>query len=191
LEAACKTAHAPAEGPKAPSPNAPAPGDEETYARALERYSARGEVYEGLDQRLFVAATYNSPAFVEARVRRRGAFLVQPAQEIEKALADELAAIASSDVVFMGVHANNPRHEDFGRPQSLWRLALASESAETTPTKVERVGRPDENLRSLFPYLREFWVGYWLHFPKLSTGAEKLTLRVASSLGRAELSVRT
>jgi hypothetical protein len=180
---ACRTPAIPAEGTKPPSPDGPS---EERYRAAFDRHTARAEIYEGLDQRLFLAGTYQSEAFVEARVRRMGAFLAQPEQEIQAALATELAALKESEHVFLGVHANNPRHEDFDRANSIWRLALVVGQSEVTPTGIERIGRPDENLRSLYPYLREFWVGYRVQFPRVSASGQRV-LKIASSLGKALL----
>src|SRR5687767_12407102 len=69
---------------------------EKAYQDTLARFTARGEIYDGLDTRLFVGATHQSEQFIDARVRRKGAFQAQPPVEIEAALAKELAEHAGA-----------------------------------------------------------------------------------------------
>ena len=47
---------------------------EASYQEALSRVTEHREVYSGIDTQLFCAATYQSPEFREARVRRQALF---------------------------------------------------------------------------------------------------------------------
>lgn len=163
---------------------------ERAYLELLERYTDRRAIYDGLDTRMFAAATLQAPAFVEARVRRRGSFRAQPQSEVEAELAAERAALQGVQAVFLGVHLNDPKYDDLDRRDSIWRLALLSGGAELAPQSIRRVGRADLAMRAIYPYLGDFWVGYEVRFPATLPAGEKLVLKIASALGKAELQLQ-
>jgi hypothetical protein len=173
----------------------PSSAEETKYQGTLERYTDHAEVYDLLNTRMFTALTYQSWPFREARVHRMALFQVQPQPIVEKNLAAERAAFESFHEFFFGVHLNNSRYDDFDRRNSIWRIALLTDAGETTPSSVERVGRSDLNMRAIYPYMDEFWVAYRLRFPRqlpagdpvIPPGTKRLTVRIASTLGKAEL----
>jgi hypothetical protein len=178
----------------------PAPGlkderAEKAYQETLERFTARDEVYAVFDTVLFAATTFQTPAFREARVRRRAEFQHIPAPRVEEMLAEERTEAAQAHTFFLGVHANDPQYDDFDRRNSIWRLALLTQAGEARPTSIRRIGRTNLDLRAIYPYMGTFWVGYRVDFPTtfpdgtpvLPQGTERVTLRVASTLGTADL----
>lgn len=168
---------------------------EKAYREVLARYSGRAEIYQGFDTRLFAAATFQAPGFREARVRRRAEFQHIPAPRVEELLAEERAEAAQAHTFFLGIHANDPQFDDFDRRNTIWRMALLTTAGEARPTSVRRVGRTNLDLRAIYPYMGTFWVGYRVDFPTtfpdgtpvLPEGAERVTLRLASTLGTADL----
>lgn len=180
----CTTARVPLVGE--PPPALLDPKAEDAYQAVLERVSARGAVYDGLDTRVFVAATHQSPGFVEVRVRRTGGFKALPQAEIESNLAAEHARLSDTTELLFGVHANDPKFDDFDRPNTIWRLTLVDGAAELSPKRITRLGRGSLDMRALYPYMDTFWVAYVVQFPK-ATGTGPYVLRVASSLGKTEL----
>ncbi len=194
--ASCVSARPPSVGE--PPPALSDGAAEAAYDATLRRYTDESAVYDGFDTRLFAAATFQSRAFVEARVRRRGAFQAQTEAELQAELARELANLEEAHEVFLGVHLNDPRYDDFDRKGSIWRVVLVGPSGEVKPSSIERVGRANLDLRAIYPYMGSFWVGYRLRFPRrlesgaltVPPGTERVVLRIASALGRAELSLR-
>ncbi len=178
-----------------PGPSVPSAAAEREYQATLDRYSDHAEVYDLFNTRLFTAMTYQSWRFREARVQRMALFQAHPRELIEKNLAVERAAFDSFHELFFGVHSASYRFDDFDRRDSIWRIALVTESGETTPVSVERIGRSTLNLRALYPYLDEFWVAYRIRFarttpsgaPVIPPGTNRFTVRLASTIGRAEL----
>jgi hypothetical protein len=165
-----------------PVPDAQA---EASYQRQLAQASGHAELYDRFDTRMFAAATLQTPAFVEARVRRKGIYLAQTPAEVEAALKAAQEETAGGVALFLGVHVTDARFDDFDKKGSVWRVALVTPQGEVTPEKIERVGRSNIDLRALYPYLDEFWTGYQVRFPKID--GSPLTLRLASTLGKAEL----
>jgi hypothetical protein len=165
---------------------------EAKYQEILGRYSRHAELYSGVeggeDTRMFGAATYQALSFREARVERGGAFRVEPRDVIEQKLAAERDEAARYDDFYFGVHMVDYRYDDFDKHNSIWRIALVGDVVEQTPILVQRQGRSTLDVRSLYPYMGDFWVAYRIRFDKLSQGrGEHLTLRLASSLGRIEM----
>jgi hypothetical protein len=181
-----------------PTPSLDDPKQEAAYQALLNRYTDRKEIYDGFDTRIFAAATHQTPTFRSARVHRQALFQTLPAQKVEQLLAAEQAEAEQFNEFFVGVHVNEPRYDDFAHRKSIWRMALVTPAGEVTPVEIRRMGRTDLNVRAYYPYTGLFWVGYRVRFPKtfsngqpvIPEGTDTVMLRIASSLGKAELHVK-
>ncbi|HEX8704995.1 MAG TPA: hypothetical protein VF815_39550 [Myxococcaceae bacterium] len=170
---------------------------EQAYQEAFASFSDRAEIYDGFDTRLFAGTTFQSVAFREARVNRVAQFQFLPKPRVEELLAQERAEAAQFHEFFLGVHVNDYRFEDFDRKNSIWRVVLLTPSVEVEPLSIERIGRSDLNMRTTYPYMGVFWVAYQVRFPKvlpngapvIPESATHVHLRLASTLGHAELRV--
>lgn len=171
-----------------PPPVAEDEAHEKQWQETLTRYSDRAQIYDGLDTRLFIGATYQAPFFVDARVTRLAEFQAVPAGALPGLLDAERLRLSEVTEVFLGVHVNEAKHDDFDRFNSIWKLTLTACQKDYAAKEVVRVGRASLNLRAIYPYLDTFWVGYRVRFPKVETCAEdKVHLRIASTLGLAKL----
>ncbi len=167
------------------------------YQEVLEKYTARAELYSGFDTVLFAAATLQTQAFREARVRREATFKTLTQERVQEILTREMAEAAATNEFFLGVHVFNYRYEDFDRASSIWNMVMVTPAGELKPVSVERVGRADMEMRAFYPYMGTFWVGYRVRFPAtypdgrpvITTGMERVVLRMASSLGKVEMRV--
>lgn len=169
-----------------PAPIDTDPAMESAYQQTLERYTRSQGIFDFFDTRLFVHATWESTPFVEARVKRYARFRALPAEEERAALEAERQRLKDVVEFHLAIHANDPKMDDFDRPSSMWRLALVVDGREATPELIERVGRTNTEQRSYYSYMEPFWVGYRVRFPR--QGAGPMTLKIASSVGKAELS---
>ncbi len=180
-----------------PPPSLPDEHAEHSYRKILARYSDRHEIYDGFDTRLFAAATLQTQAFREARVHRQAAFQQLPAPKVEQMLAEEREKASQVHEFFLGVHFNDFAYADFDYKHSIWRLALVTPAGEVTPSRIRRLGRANLQTRAYYPYVSIFWVGWEVQFPTqmsdgrpvIPPGTEKVTFRMASSLGKAEMTV--
>ena len=185
--------HPPTVGERGPQASSDAA--EAAYEVTLAKFSDRGEAYDQLDTRIFCAATYQSWAFREARVQRIASFQSRPAEQVLNTLEQERSAFDGYYEFFFGAHVSDFHFNDFDKLDSIWRLALITESSQAQPVSIQRVGRSDLNMRAIYPYMDEFWVGYWVRFPRNASngsplvmpGTTRLKLRAASSLGRVDM----
>jgi hypothetical protein len=175
-------------GPELPDGNANA-----AYHALVERYSVKRQIFIGFDTILFGGVTYESPAFREARIRRKDAFQAQTQAQLALDLQTAQKEGADFYEFTLGVYMQNPRFDDIDFPTSIWHLLLSTPQGEVSPVLVRRVGKANINTRAYYPYMGDFWTVYRVRFPK-GAGAQVLvppeqqtfTLVLASSLGRAE-----
>ena len=170
------------------------PRAEASYRAVLDYVSQHREVYSGLDTRLYTAATYQSVAFREARVRRKAAFQLWPPDELERALAQERSEAAQSHEVVFGATMPDRQFDDFDSRKSIWRLSLRTAQGEVTPISVRRIGRADANIRAYYPWMGDFWTVYSARFPLQIAGqplvgadTTKVTFRMASTQAQVEM----
>jgi len=178
--------------PRVPGDPPPALADlaaEGEYQAALERATRTAAVYDVLDAKAFLGAVWQTPAFTEARMRREGAFKEWPPELLAARLAAERQRLDGVTEFFLGVHVNEPRFDDFGRPGSIWRLALEVDGGpQREPLSIERLGRTSVELRATYSFLEPFWVGYRVRFPAVTARpGQRLTLHLASAVGAAHL----
>jgi hypothetical protein len=170
---------------------------EQLYQEIFDRYSDRAEIYDGFDTRMFTGATFQTMSFREARVHRLAEFQFLPKPRVEELLAKERTEETQFNEFFLGVHVNDSHFEDFSNRHSIWRIVMLTPSVEVEPVSIERIGRANLDMRSMYPYLGVFWVAYRVRFPKvladgtpvIPDSATHVHLRLASTLGHAELRV--
>ena len=86
----------------------------------------------------------------------------------------------------VAAYTDERRENDLGDSKTVWRVALETGGQEAPPLRIEKIGRPNENLRELYPYMDfHFTLVYRLHFPKVAQAPA--VLRIASGVGMAEL----
>ncbi len=167
---------------------------EASYQAALNRVTEHREVYSGLDTQLYCAATYQSPEFREARVRRQAQFQTWPEAKLEQALARERAEATQGHEVVLGLSLVDRRFDDLDSKNTIWRLSLVTDQGEVTPLAIRRVGRANQDLRAYYPYLGEFWTMYTVRFPTDVAGkplvgpaTQTLLFRMSSTQGQVEM----
>jgi len=188
-----------------PPPMVGDPGPELSDARAnaeynalVDHFSAQKQVFHGFETICFAGVTYESSAFVTARIRRRDAFQAQPPAQLAKDLQEAQADAAQFYDFTLGAYIQDPRFDDLAYPTSIWRVMLATPAGEVAPVSVKRIGRADVNTRAYYPYMGDFWTVYRVRFPRsvdsrpvLPPELKTFTVVLASSLGRAEFPLPT
>lgn len=187
LLAGCAAAHL----PRVPGDPPPVVADHEAegqYQELLDRSTRSAALYDNFDTRAFVRAVWQSPTFVEGRVRREAQFKAMSPAETDARLAAEHARCASATEIFFAVHVNDPKYDDFSRPNSMWRLALLIAGQSLAPLSVERLGRTTVEMRSYYSWMESFWVGYRVRFPPIQASrGSVLGFQLASAVGQARL----
>lgn len=141
------------------------------YNETLGRWTRNTRIFQGLDARLYVSATYKGSEFVGAYIDRySSSFRLD--EDYKKALVERAALEGQMyNDFFLAVHTPDPSWNDLEKPNSIWRLYLETASGERlVPLFINKADVKDPLLRDFFPYLDLWSSGYIVRFPKYSAG---------------------
>lgn len=163
------------------------------YKSVLGRWTRRDEVYDGLFSVIFVHATFYSPEFRKAFVNRFPEFYGRGSGEGRRLTLEDPDA-ESHWAFFLAASTPNQTWNDLSRDDSIWRVTLRSDGGPEVNAKVRPI-KINANLKTFFPYLTPFAVGYGLDFPLVTLQGQPLItpqtrmirLRISSALGAAEM----
>jgi hypothetical protein len=163
------------------------------YDDVLQRWTRRDDVYDGLDSKLFVHATFHSPEFRRAFALRHTDVYGPGSEEASRLLLTSPEAEEQLEF-FFSASTSSPPWNDFDRQDSIWRVTLEGDDHERVDGKVQRL-RASANLRVIYPYITDFAKTYAVRFPRttpsgrpiISNFTERFVLRFSSALGTANL----
>jgi hypothetical protein len=167
----------------------------EDYGSVLKTWTRSTKIYQRLDNKLFVNATFHSPEFRRAFAVAFPDIYGHGGKITRRELVDLTGGVEQYHNFFMAVYTPDRRWNDLGKSDSIWRLTLSGSGeaavgpAEVVPIKV------DENLRAVYPYINRFDKVYLVRFPLtdplhrmvIDTSTTQFSLRIASALGVAEM----
>jgi len=147
--------------------NLPGVGGDE-YARELSRWTRKVEVYRRFEAKVFVTATYHSPSFRQAYVRKRIAILGLAPPDQRRMEQEQRQRQERWHEFFVAIYTGDRRWNDLDRgDKGLWRLTLQSETGQRVrPAEIVRVKKRNAEMVSFYPYLNAFRTGYLIRFPK-------------------------
>jgi hypothetical protein len=164
----------------------------EDYDDILRRWTRHDTVYDGLDSKLFVHATFMSPEFRRVFALRHTE-VYGPGSEETAVLITNPEAEEQLEF-FFSASTSSPNWNDFDKENSIWRVTLENEEHERVDGKVKRI-RPSANMRVIFPYITDYAKTYVVRFPRstpsgkpvLTASTVEVMLRMSSALGQARM----
>ncbi|HSI03166.1 MAG: hypothetical protein ACAI38_13620 [Myxococcota bacterium] len=159
----------------------------EDYPHVLASWTRDNRLYNGLENKVFVTSVFLTPE-LRAAVRTAYPDVVGHGGAVTR---DELATGPGNDLVFfVTMYTADRKWNDLQAPTSIWKVTLKGAS-EVAPTSIVRV-RPDENMRTVFPFIGRYDETYVLRFAQgdgavIGSGTNEATLRLASGLGETSL----
>ena len=144
----------------------PDPVLEGEYGKKLALWTRSVALYSGLETRGFCRVVYLSPDFVEAQAKKISHMRAELPDEAQRT-REKLRARTASPTVFAVFYSPDKQSNDWNEKDSIWRIALNLGLGEVEPEKIERYDRPfNAEMRTLYPYLDDYSVGYLIHFPR-------------------------
>ena len=144
----------------------PEPELEGEYGKTLALWTRSVAIYSGLETRGFCRVVYLSPDFVDAQAKKISQMRAELPDEAQQT-REKLRAKAATPTVFAVFYSPDKQSNDWNEKNSIWRIALNVGLGEVEPEKIERYDRPfNAELRTLYPYLDDYSVGYLIHFPR-------------------------
>lgn len=160
------------------------------YRAALDRWTREQKVYQSLETRLLVNATYKSGAFRDAWVDENARRQVLSDADRDELKRREHDAADSYHEFFFAAYTQETRWNDFSRRDSIWRLRLFDDKGGSVePLVVTRVKQDDPVARAFYPYFSLWGRGYVVKFPRagLAEDSKTLRLQMTSAVAAAEL----
>ena len=160
------------------------------YASALDKWTRERKVYQSLETRLLVNATYKSGAFRDAWVDENARRQVLSDADRDELKRREHDAADNYHEFFFAAYTQETRWNDFSRRDSIWRLRLFDDKGGSVePLVVTRVKQDDPIVRAFYPYFTLWGRGYVVKFPRagLAEDSKSLRLQMTSAVGAAEL----
>ena len=171
--------------------------DSHGYRQVLGRWTKHLKVYRHFEAKIFATATYLSPEFREAWIRRETRLLGLPAGDVRLLEARHAERDRRYHEFVVAVYTAERRWNDLDSDGSMWRIKLANDrNQEVSPSQVERQDLRRGDLRSYFPYIGVFHHAYLVRFPKMilelnapiiDQGVHAFSLRLLSGIAVAKL----
>lgn len=167
------------------------------YAGELGAWTRSAKIYDGLESRLYISATYKDQAFVRAYVERyaEGYQLEQGLKE--KMLERGLELSEMYNEFFVAAFTPEESWNSFAGTGAMWKFYLEDNAGNRlVPISVSRVDGSDPMIREFFPYFDHWSYGYTVKFPKYTetglepipgAGTRSIKLKVTGVLGKGEL----
>lgn len=167
----------------------------EDYKDVLETWTRSAKIYSGLESKAFVSATFHAPELRRAFAIAFPEIYGHGGKITRRELVDLTGDVEQYNNVVVALYTPNIKWNDLAKVDSIWRLTLiGSDEVAVGPAEIVQV-KVDANLRSVYPYIGRFDKLYLVRFPLadpmgrvvLNNKSTRITLRVASALGVAEM----
>lgn len=175
-------------------------GFEQAYFDELKRWTREKKIYEGVDAKVYINATYKHPSFRNAYIDKYAKSYQLEEPYVSSLIEREKEQADRYNEFFMAAYTPDDNWNDFDRRNSIWRLYLEDNfGARLIPVSITRIDKSDPVYREFFPYFDPWSAGYIVRFPKFTdTGTEPvpsentefLRLTVTGILGKGELEWR-
>jgi len=152
------------------------PVPEPEYSDVLSRWTRSAKVFDGIDARIYLSATYKDTSYIAAYVLRYSkAYKLD--EDYAMALSErELGEADKYNEFFISVYTPDESWNDLEKRDSIWRLYLEDGTgARLLPVSITRVDKGDPLVREFFPYFDMWSAAYRVKFPRYSeTGTEPI-----------------
>lgn len=179
------------QGPLTLAPSGTITADD--YESVLDAWTRSDKVYDILESKLFVYATFHSPAFRRAFVLRHTAVYGKGAEEAQRLIVTKPEYEEHLEF-FFSAYTPDRAANDFDQEDSIWRVTLRGDDGEPVIGEVVKI-TPTSNIRVIYPYITAFSKTYAVRFsrtteegaPVLTSATTQFEVRMVSAIGEAVL----
>ena len=165
------------------------------YDMVLKTWTRSTKIYQGLDSKMFVTATFHSPEFRRVFALAFPEIYGHGGNITRRELVDLTHDIEQYLTFFVSAYTADRKWNDLAKPDSIWRLSLeGDDDVSVSPTEIIPV-KIDANLRAVYPYIGRFDKAYLVRFKLadpmnrlvIKSSSDHFKLKVVSALGKANL----
>ena len=165
------------------------------YDMVLKTWTRSAKIYQGLDSKMFVTATFHSPEFRRVFALAFPEIYGHGGNITRRELVDLTHDIEQYLTFFVSAYTADRKWNDLAKPDSIWRLSLeGDDDVSVSPTEIIPV-KIDANLKAVYPYIGRFDKAYLVRFKLadpmnrlvIKSSSDHFKLKVVSALGKANL----
>lgn len=167
------------------------------YFSELSRWTRSKEVFKGLEDRLYISATFKSRAFRKAYAEYYAESYRLDSVYRQALLKREMDQAEKYNELFFTVYTPEEDWNDFNKKDSVWKMYLEDNHGNRlTPISIETLEGSSSIVREFFPYFDLWSTAYVVRFPKYAVrgtepipgkDTEYVKLVVTGVLGSGEL----
>lgn len=169
------------------------PSHARAYDVVVSEWTRSGQIVDDFDKVLDLKATFMSPDWRAAYVRKRADLELMGDEERASLTAEQKAADTEHYEVLLFVATYRHEENELQKGEkSMWRVVLADDQGnEIRPVEIKRDRRSYGAIHAYFPHTTPRHITYVARFPRsaelLGSGASKFSLKMASARGGVEL----
>lgn len=170
------------------------------YFAVLKSWTKGKKVYENLETKLYVYATYKSWEYRSSYIDEYAKRYMLDALQKESIIAREKETDERFNEFFLSIYTPELKWNDFDKKDSIWNMYLEDDKGERTkPIEITRVDENNPLVREFFPYMDLWSFGYIVKFPKYlptskepfpSPSSKVVKLTITGAAGKGELEWR-
>lgn len=170
------------------------------YFSVLSQWTKGKKVYENLETKLYVYATYKSWQWRNAYIDEYAKRYMLDALQKENILAREKEINERFNEFFLSIYTPEIKWNDFDKKDSIWSIYLEDDKGERVSLlEITKVDESNPLVREFFPHMDLWSFGYIVKFPKyLPTGKEpfpspsskSMKLTITGAVGKTQLEWR-
>jgi hypothetical protein len=171
----------------------------EDYFKVLDRWSRGQKVYQGLETRLYINATYKTSEFRQAYIERYSTSYELGPDQAKALMERETEQAEAFNEFFFTAYTPDVALNDFDLKESVWLLYIEDSAGNRAkPISVTAVDGSEPVIREFFPYFDLWSKAYTVKFPKYAESGGEINpekgpvkLIVTGVMGKGELEWRS
>lgn len=169
------------------------------YFKSLEKWSRGQKIYQGLEARLYINATYKTADFRKAYMERYAASYELGPEHVKALSERETEQAEAFNEFFFTAYTPDGTLNDFERRESVWQLYIEDSAGNRArPISITAMDGSEPVIREFFPYFDLWSKAYTVRFPKyadiggeISPEKGPVKLIITGVMGKGELEWRS
>lgn len=146
------------------------------YLAVLDRWSRGDKVYEGLEARLYMNATYKTIEFRKAYIDRYAKGYELSPERVKSLMERETEQSLAYNEFFFTAFTPEEALNDFAEKDSVWQIYLEdAKGNRAKPLSIIAVSNSEPVLREIFPYFDLWSKAYTIQFPKYADNGDEIS----------------
>ncbi len=162
------------------------PDLDDPYVQTTNDWTRKDSLHTGLDTEIIARATYRSPEWMQAYVKRRADVYGLTSDEKEELRQNLEASMEKETGFFLALAKGHKARGRLKFDDPMWSIFILQEDRKIYPLEVRESREPLAKLESFYPYVNRWQDHYELRFPPVE--GDSFDLVMSGPLGRIELS---